>query len=130
MIGGTLLFVIATYALMVWAFFWAKKRYFHIPVMASIMLIDLFFPVYLVLNKDWYRRLIEQEEILSFMIWMHFILVLVLYALYVLQILTARKLLKGDDSVRADHRAQGKGILIARALVILSAAMLIEPVDQ
>lgn len=130
MISGTLIFVIGTYLLMIWAFFWAKNRYVHIPVMASIMLIDLLFPVYLVMTKDWYRRLIEQEEILSFMIWMHFILVLVLYALYFLQIVTARKLLRGDDSVRDDHRSQGKGILIARGLVILSAAMLIEPADQ
>lgn len=127
MISGTLLFVSATYVVMVWAFLWARKRYFHIPVMASIMVIDLFFPVYLVLTKDWYRRLIEQGEILSFMIWMHFILVLSLYALYVLQIMTARKLLRGDNSVRADHRAQGKGVLIVRGLVILSSAMLIEP---
>jgi len=115
---------------MVWAFLWGKRRYFHIPVMVSLMLIDFAFPVYLVLNKDWYGRLIEHGEILSFMIWMHLILVLVLYALYVLQIFTAIKLFKGDNSVRADHRSQGKGILIARALMILSAAMLIEPVTR
>jgi hypothetical protein len=129
-ISGPLVFAIGSYALMVWAFQWGKRRYFHIPVMVSLMLIDLAFPVYLILTKDWYQRLIEHEELLSFMVWMHFILVLVLYALYVVQILTARKLLKGDESVRPDHRSQGKGILIARALMILSAAMLIEPVTK
>ena len=128
--SGTLLFAIASYLVMVWAFLWAKKRIFHMPVMVSAIVIDVFFPVYLVLNKDWYRRLIEQEEILSFMIWMHFILVLVLYALYFLQIQSARKLIKGDEEARAEHRNQGKGILIARGLVILSASLLIEPVDQ
>ncbi len=130
MISGTLIFVIATYAVMVWAFLWAKNRIFHIPVVVSVMLIDIGFPVYLVMNKDWYRRLIEQEEILSFMIWMHFILVLVLYALYFLQVQSAIKLMRGDEEARGEHRNQGKGILIARGLVILSAAMLIEPVDQ
>lgn len=130
MISGSLLFVIASYLVMVWAFLWAKKRAFHMPVMISMIVIDVFFPVYLVLTKDWYRRLIEQEEILSFMIWMHFILVLVLYALYFLQIQSARKLIKGDAVARAEHRNQGKGILIARGLVILSASLLIEPVDQ
>ena len=130
MMSGALLFAIASYFVMVWAFFWAKKRIFHIPVMVSAIVIDVFFPVYLVLNKDWYRRLIEQEEILSFMIWMHFILVLVLYALYFLQVQSARKLIKGDEVARAEHRNQGKGILIARGLVILSASLLIEPVDQ
>ncbi len=130
MTSGSLLFVIATYILMIWAFYGSKTRAFHMPVMASIIAIDVFFPVYLVLTKDWYRRLIEQEEILSFMIWMHFILVLVLYALYFLQILSVRNMLRGDENARAEHRNQGKGILIARGLVILSSSMLIEPVDQ
>jgi len=130
MVSEALLFAFASYAVMIWAFFWAKNRFFHVPVMVAVMLIDVLFPVYLVLTKDWYRRLIEQGEILSFMIWMHFILVLVLYALYFLQFQTARKLLSGDESARAEHRNQGKGILIARGLVILSAAMLIEPAHQ
>lgn len=130
MISASLLFAIASYVVMVWAFVWAKKRSFHMPVMVSAILIDVLFPVYLILSKDWYRRLIEQEEILSFMIWMHFILVLVLYALYFLQIQSARKLMRGDESARDEHRNQGKGILIARGLVILSASMLIEPVDH
>jgi len=126
-VSGTLIFALATYALMVWAFLWAKKRIFHVPVMVSVMLVDICFPVYLVMTKDWYRRLIEQGEILSFMIWMHFILVLFLYALYFLQIQSAIKLMRGDETIRDEHRNQGKGILIARGLVILSAAMLIEP---
>ena len=127
MLSASLLFVAASYLVMVWAFFWAKKRSFHVPVMVSVILIDLLIPVYLVLTKDFYKRLIEQEEIFSFMIWMHFILVLVLYALYFLQILTVKKMLNGDMEARAEHKSQGKGILVARGLVILSAAMLIEP---
>lgn len=130
MISGTLIFVFATYALMVWAFLWGKNRFFHMPIMVSVMLMDICFPVYLIMTKDWYKRLIEQEEILSFMIWMHFILVMFLYALYFLQTQSAIKLMRGDESIRAEHRNQGKGILIARGLVILSAAMLIEPAHQ
>jgi len=125
----SMLFVLATYALMLAAFYWAKHRFFHIGVMVSVMVIDLGFPIWLVFNRDWYKRLIEQEEILSFMIWMHFMLVLALYALYVMQILTARKMLKGEMAVRPDHRTQGIGVLIVRGLVIASAAMLIDPSD-
>lgn len=127
MLSGSLIFVACTYLVMVWAFLWAKKRTFHMPVMVSVILIDLLVPVYLVMTKDFYKRLIEQEEIFSFMIWMHFILVLVLYALYFLQIVTVKKMIKGDVEARAEHKSQGKGILVARGLVILSAAMLIEP---
>lgn len=128
--AGSLLFVIGMYCLMLVAFFLPKIRWLHIPIMSANMLIDFLFPIYLVLTKDWYKRLIEQGEILSFMIWMHFILVLTLYALYILQIMTARRLLKGDMDCRAEHRSQGIGILIAKGLVILSATMLIEPPDQ
>ncbi len=122
-----LLFAIVIYLLMVLAFFLAKWRFFHVPVMVLAILFDLLIPVYLILTKDWYKRLIEQEEIFSFMIWMHFILVLTLYALYGLQIMTIKKMINGDEVARKEHRTQGVGILIARGLVILSAAMLIDP---
>ena len=125
--SGALLFGIATYALMVTAFFFAKRRTLHMPVMMGAVLFDLLIPFYLVLTHDWYKRLIEQEEIFSFMIWMHFILVLTLYALYGLQIMTIKKMVNGDEAARKEHRTQGQGILIARGLVILSAAMLIDP---
>ena len=125
-----LIFAVITYLLMVMAFFLAKSRAIHIPVMAGCILFDLLMPVYLILTKDWYKRLIEQEELFSFMIWMHFILVLTLYALYGLQIMTVKKMIAGDKVAREEHRSQGKGILIARGLVVLSALMLIEPADQ
>lgn len=125
--SGPLWFALATYALMVIAFYMPRRRNFHMPVMISIMIFDLLIPFYLVLTNDWYKRLIVQEEIFSFMIWMHFILVLTLYALYGLQVMTIKKMVNGDEIARNEHRNQGKGILIARALVILSAAMLIDP---
>ena len=127
--AASLIFVTGMYLLMVIAFFLPKWRYFHIPVMSLNMIIDFLFPIYLIMTKDWYKRLIEDLEILSFMIWMHFILVLTLYALYILQIMTARRMLKGDMDCRAEHRSQGVGILIVKGLVILSATMLIEPPD-
>ncbi len=125
--SGALLFAIAIYLLMVAAFFLAKWRSFHVPVMIATILFDLLMPVYLVLTNDWYKRLIEQEEIFSFMIWMHFMLVLTLYALYGLQIMTVKKMINGDLVARQEHRTQGVGLLITRGLVILSAAMLIDP---
>ena len=125
-----LVFGVVTYLLMVMAFFMPKKRAIHIPIMAGSMAFDLMMPFYLFMTRDWYKRLIEQEEIFSFMIWMHFILVLTLYALYALQILTVKKMLAGETVAREEHRTQGKGILIARGLVVLSALMLIEPADE
>ncbi|HHM06234.1 MAG TPA: hypothetical protein ENJ19_10935 [Gammaproteobacteria bacterium] len=118
---------VVTFILMVVAFYLPRRRWFHMPVMIGVILFDVLMPVYLYLTRDWYQRLIEQEEIFMFSIWMHFGLVLTLYALYVLQIMTARKILAGDAAARTDHHWQGKAILLVRALVILTAATLLEP---
>jgi hypothetical protein len=128
MIPGTVLFATTTFLIMLAAFYLARLRRLHVPVMISIMVIDLFFPVYLYMTRDWHKKLIEHGEIFSFLMWMHFILVITLYVLYVVQIQTARQLLGGDDAVRKDHRVQGIGILITRGLVIFTGALLAEPV--
>jgi hypothetical protein len=128
MIPGTVLFASATFALMLAAFFLARMRRVHVPIMVSIMVADLFFPVYLYMTRDWHKKLIEHGEIFSFLMWMHFLLVITLYVLYVVQIQTARRLLGGDERVRGDHRTQGIGILITRGLVIFTGALLAEPV--
>lgn len=127
MVAGTVLFATATYLLMVVAFYFSRVRRFHMPVMASIIIIDLFFPVYLYMTRDWGRRLLDEGEIFSFLIWMHFMLVITLYVLYVVQLQTARGILKGEPRPRQDHRTQGIGILVTRALVILTGALLAEP---
>lgn len=127
MIPGTVLFTSATFVIMLAAFFLARVRRLHIAVMSAIMVIDLFFPFYLYMTRDWHKKLIEHGEIFSFLMWMHFILVITLYVLYVVQIQTARRILGGDDDVRRDHRAQGIGILITRGLVIFTGALLAEP---
>jgi hypothetical protein len=121
------MFALATYALMLLAAYYARYRALHMPLMAVVIVSDLFFPVYLYVTRNWYRRLIEHAEIFSFLIWMHFILVITLFMLYFVQVQTARGLLRGADGARGAHRSQAIGILITRALVILTGALLVEP---
>ena len=78
MLAGTVIFVSITYLIMVATYFLHRFRRIHITVMTSIMLTDFFFPVYLYLTHDWVKRLIGHEEIFSFLIWMHFILLITL----------------------------------------------------
>lgn len=125
----TVVFVWASYALMVAAVYGHRYRRFHVPVMAGLMVMDLLVPVYLVLTRDWMKRLIEQEEIFSFMVWMHLILVIMLYVLYIFQLRTARGMLNNDATLRAEHRSQGKALLVTRALVILTSMLLVKPED-
>ena len=72
--AGTVIYVLATYALMLAAFHHARSRRFHVPVMIFIMISDLLFPIYLVMTRDWYQRLIVDEDILTFGVWVHFML--------------------------------------------------------
>ena len=121
--------VIATYLLMLLAFYRPQQHTFHIYTMVFIMLFDLMVPVYIFLRRDWYVRLFEHGDISSFLVWMHFIMPLALYILYIFQILAARKLFQGDadGSGRIDHRGQAKAILVVRALTIFTGILLIEP---
>ncbi|MDH5544288.1 MAG: hypothetical protein OEZ43_01780 [Gammaproteobacteria bacterium] len=115
------------YVLMLVAFRFPHIRLFHIGTMSSVMLFDLLMPFYLYLNRDWKERLIDGGEIFSFLIWMHFGVVLTLYALYIMQIIEGRKILRGKNKVRESHRNLGKGILLVRFIVVFSGALLYEP---
>lgn len=133
---GPILFATLTYLLMLVAFKWHRLRRFHVSVMVFCLCFDVGMPFYLVATRDWKTRLIDQGDILSFGVWMHFGLLVTLYVLYVIQVQTALKMLRSPkqatdaqalDAIHSDHRAQGTGILLARALVIITGSILADP---
>jgi len=91
------------------------------------MLFDMLFPMWLYLTHDWKRRLIDDGELFSFLIWTHLFLILTLYSIYVLQILAGRQLQAGKREARESHRVQSRGIFVIRVFVFLSGALLIAP---
>jgi hypothetical protein len=127
MLVDTVIAATFTYLVMLAAFYWNQKRTFHITVMVSIMIFDLLMPFYLYANRDWKTRLIDHGDIFSFLVWTHFGLLIALFVLYFIQITAGRRLLKGDVTARPEHRNVAKGILLVRALVILSGALLVQP---
>jgi len=126
----TILVAVITLVIMIGAYFLSKNRVVHIGIMGAVITFDLMMPIYLLLTRDWYTRLIEREDIFTFGVWMHFFVVLVLYVLYLFQVLAALKMLRKEDAdgtARADHRAQAKGIILIRAFVIFTGALLYDP---
>jgi len=126
LLAETTIAAMITYLIMVFAFKYSHIRKFHITTMVSCVLFDLLMPVYLILYRDWYGRLIEGGEIMNFLIWMHLGLVITLFVLYFLQIQLGRKLLQGEEEHRQEHKVQGKGILLTRFMVILTGGLLFE----
>lgn len=116
-----------SYALMVVAYFLHRQRWFHVPVMLAIIVFDIAMPVYLYLHRNWWKRLIEQGDITSFLVWMHIGLLITMFVLDGVQILTAARIFKGDHTARPDHSLQGKALLAVRGLVVLTGAALANP---
>lgn len=127
MISATLIFMTVTWLIMLGAFFLHRLRKLHMTLMGSVIAVDLLFPVYLLLTRDWQKRFFHDGEILSFLLWMHLMLVITMYTLYVVQIQAGRKILRGEGEIRGEHRLQGIGILVTRALVIVTGGLLVEP---
>ncbi|MBN4073608.1 hypothetical protein JYT48_00555 [Mariprofundus ferrooxydans] len=128
----SIILVLISFAVLAAAWYWRKQRRFHIAAMITVMVFDLLFPVYLYLTHDWGKRLIDDGEIFSFLIWSHLMLIMVLYALYVLQVLAGRSMLAhpvGDKHKyhRDEHQKQFLGIVIVRLLVFASGWLLMVP---
>lgn len=128
----SVILVLCSFLVMGTAMMMRQRPRIHIPLMGSVMLFDLCFPVYLYMTHDWKKRLIDNGELFSFMIWSHLILILVLYALYVLQAMEGRAIARAEgvaeqENARQHHRIQAKGIFVVRLLVFASGLMLLEP---
>jgi undecaprenyl pyrophosphate phosphatase UppP len=121
------IFASLTYVLMLAAYFLPHRRFFHMPVMSSIILFDIGLPIYLYLHRDWWHRLIDQQEFMSSLVWMHFGLIVSLYWLYWAQINTVKKMITGNSDARNNHRSQGTALLLVRGLMILTGAFLANP---
>ena len=126
MINEVVIAGVVTFLIMLSAYRWHRIRAFHVPVMISIMIYDLMVPFYLYMNRDWKTRLIDDGDILSFMVWTHFGLLITLFVLYGLQATAGRRLLRGDQEARTEHKSVAKGLLLTRALVIVSGALLVQ----
>jgi len=128
----SIILVSISFVVLAAAWFWRKQRRFHIGAMATLIVFDVMFPFYLYLTHDWYTRLIEHGDIFSFLIWSHVMLVMILYSLYVLQVIAGRSMLKHPAGAkhhyhRGEHQKQFLGIVIVRLLVFTSGWLLLVP---
>src|SRR3569832_2489134 len=63
--AAAIMVALATYGLMIVAFYLSRYRRMHVDVMENMMVFDVLMPFYLYMNRNWYHRLIDREEIFS-----------------------------------------------------------------
>src|SRR3569832_2834853 len=80
MTAAAILVALATYGLKIVAFYLSRYRRMHVAVMDAVMVFDVLMPFYLFLYRDWFHRMIEREEIFSFLLWMLLGRVITLYS--------------------------------------------------
>lgn len=127
MTSAPIIAAFVSYVVMLAAYFLHRQRWLHVPAMLAIIVFDIAMPFYLYLHRDWWKRLVEQGELTSFLVWMHLGLLITMYVLDAAQLITARKLFGGDQTARGDHRTQGKALLVVRGLVVVTGAILANP---
>lgn len=114
----------ATYALMLVAWRFPRPRFLHVTVMAICMIYDVCVPFYLFFARHWIHLLFDKGEILDFLVWMHVGLDIMLFVVYFMQIRVGLQVWRGEPGSRGVHRQQATVILVVRALVVLSGALL------
>lgn len=122
----SLILAFASLILMLIGYYCSRFRVLHISIMATVICIDIAMPFYLFQIGDWKKRLIDQEEIFSFLIWMHVGLVLCIYILFAAQVATAFKIVQAQTDVRTVHRMQGRAAILVKLLIVLTGAILIK----
>jgi len=113
----SMLFMLAAY----WR---PRPRIWHVSVMSVCILYDIAIPFYLFGARNWPHRLIDQGEIFDYLVWMHVVLDILLFTMYVMQVQAGIRLWRGGEASRMPHAQQAKIILVVRALSILSGGML------
>ncbi|MDQ6964956.1 MAG: hypothetical protein Q9M13_08575 [Mariprofundales bacterium] len=123
----SILLVLGSFMVMAVAWWQRHRPALHAPLMAAVVLFDLLFPVWLYSVHDWKRQLIDEGDILSFAVWTHWGLMIMLLVLYYLQISLGLAVWRGDRSRLREHRSQAVGILLVRTTVFLSGVALMVP---
>ncbi|MDQ6975743.1 MAG: hypothetical protein Q9M22_04160 [Mariprofundaceae bacterium] len=124
----SIILVLASFLWLFAAILLRKWHAVHAGMMMLLLIFDLLFPIYLYATHDWYLRLVTHKELLSFAIWAHLIFVLSLYAVYVLQIISGRKMLQDIEPERETHKMQARAFVVLRVFVFATGALLMESI--
>ncbi len=103
-----------------------KKRKIHVPVMSAVLILD----VLLILQIELGRSAVEKAAkiiVNPIILNVHVTFAILSVVCYVLLVITGRKLLKGDYTIRPRHRLFGWTAFTLRTLTLLTSFYAVSP---
>lgn len=117
---------ILIYSLMVFGITQRKNRKIHVPTMATVLIWD----VILILQIELSRGAVEkasQAVVNSMILNIHVAFAVSSVVCYVLLVITGRKLLAGNNQIRAKHRIFGWTAFVLRTLTLATSFFAVAP---
>lgn len=117
---------ILIYSLMVFGITQRKSRKIHVPTMATVLIWD----VILILQIELSRGAVEkasQAVVNSMILNIHVAFAVSSVVCYVLLVITGRKLLAGNNQIRAKHRIFGWTAFVLRTLTLATSFFAVAP---
>lgn len=117
---------ILIYSMMVFGILKRRNRKIHVPTMTAVLIWD----VILILQIELSRGAVEKasKAIVNPMILnIHVSFALLSVVFYILLVITGRKLLAGDNQIRARHRLFGWSAFALRTLTLITSFFAVAP---
>lgn len=114
------------YALMIFGITKRKNRKIHVPVMSAVLILD----VILILQIELGRSAVEKASkalVNPLILNIHVSFAVLSVVFYVLLVITGRKLLKGEHTIRPRHRLFGWTAFALRTLTLITSFFAVIP---
>jgi hypothetical protein len=111
---------IIIYLLMIFGITQRRNRKIHVPVMSAVLILD----VILILQIELGRSAVEKASkalVNPMILNVHVTFAVLSVVFYVLLVITGRKLLKGDHTIRPRHRLFGWTAFALRTLTLITS---------
>jgi uncharacterized membrane protein YozB (DUF420 family) len=117
---------ILIYLLMVFGISKRRNRKIHVPVMSAVLILD----VILILQIELGRSAVEKASkamVNPMILNIHVSFAVLSVVFYVLLVITGRKLLKGEHTIRPRHRLFGWTAFALRSLTLITSFFAVVP---
>lgn len=108
------------YLLMIYGITQRKNRKIHVPVMSTVLLWDVLLILQIELSREAVAKA-AKAAINPMLLNVHVSFAVLSVVFYVLLVITGRKLLKGNGSIRPKHRLFGWTAFVLRTLTLVTS---------